>query len=776
MSVTRDKKISHFWSLLFLSWLLVLAFRVVELCTVINRYGTHDGLWLSELLGLGYDFLLVNAVFAVVLPFYSLLRQHLPRLANVLMMVLIFFFSVAHYAILQYFFSQYKPLGAFLFDYSREEVSLTVNSLGLPWLAICICVLLFAIFLIVLFAVLPSVRSIAKKRILFILLYVSLPIFVFVNVRYFVRMDKFAVNKSVYFYVDAANYESQAKTYCDHMSDREIKRYHQLFPMHDYIKGDYPLLHHFDCADSLGTYFDPFDGKPNIVMLVVEGLNDDFVHDYMDVNLMPNLRELMSRSLYWRHCFTLGERSFSVMPTMLGSLPYGKIGFTLLNRLPTHVTLTSVLDANGYQTDFFYGQGAWFHRKDIFFRINDIDLVFDNKCYSDKYDKIIVGDDDYFWGYDDRALLLQSLEVIDTLPSSPRFDVYFTGSMHSPFIISNDAYYDNYLDSLVEKLNKNDKDYFNRFRTYFKTILFFDDALKEFIDEYSKRDDYENTIFVLTGDHSMSEITPRNPVKRYHVPMIIFSEKLRQPAVFDNTVSHLDFYETILPFLAKYDVKLPRYSSAFGNNLFEESNNMAFMNEERDVIDFYSDGYYLGEGVLYKLNDDFSIVAVDDNDRLEEMSDNLEIVRKMSEYTSLHNYVVPDSVYCESVQKDLLYGEPHGEERLFTGKFFNIIEGVYVEGYDELFYNVTFDVVGDLKDCIMIMQVIDKNNEKVFHKVEGVTDKEDGYQHHAVVKLPHNAPSGISFKAYLYKDSDKDLIIKDLNVVLSGRKNVAQSE
>ena len=161
MSVTRDKEISHFWSLLFLSWLLVLAFRVVELCTVINRYGTHDGLWLSELLGLGYDFLLVNAVFAVVLPFYSLLRQHLPRLANVLMMVLIFFFSVAHYAILQYFFSQYKPLGAFLFDYSREEVSLTVNSLGLPWLAICICVLLFAIFFILLFSVLPSVSSIA---------------------------------------------------------------------------------------------------------------------------------------------------------------------------------------------------------------------------------------------------------------------------------------------------------------------------------------------------------------------------------------------------------------------------------------------------------------------------------------------------------------------------------------------------------------------------------------------------------------------------------------
>lgn len=68
MSVIRDKKYRILESS-FLSWLLVLAFRVVELCTVINRYGTHDGLWLSELLGLGYDFLLVNAVFAVVLPF-----------------------------------------------------------------------------------------------------------------------------------------------------------------------------------------------------------------------------------------------------------------------------------------------------------------------------------------------------------------------------------------------------------------------------------------------------------------------------------------------------------------------------------------------------------------------------------------------------------------------------------------------------------------------------------------------------------------------------------
>lgn len=96
--------------------------------------------------------------------------------------------------------------------------------------------------------------------------------------------------------------------------------------------------------------------------------------------------------------YPFGERSFAAVPSILGSLPYGKTGFTLLEKLPRHLSLVSILNANNYHTAFFYGQGAWFHQKDQFFRYNNIDLLFDNNSFSSEYEKIIVGNDQFFWG------------------------------------------------------------------------------------------------------------------------------------------------------------------------------------------------------------------------------------------------------------------------------------------------------------------------------------------------------------------------------------------
>ncbi|RYD71733.1 MAG: LTA synthase family protein, partial [Sphingobacteriales bacterium] len=419
------------------------------------------------------------------------------------------------------------------------------------------------------------------------------------------------------------------------------------------IAHDYPFLHYSNKNDVLSKYFYKADSSPNIVLIITEGLADKFIHPYYGYNFMPFLDSLSKKSLYWDHFFTNGERSFAAVPSLTGSLPYGKSGFTLMDRLPNHFSLVNVLNNNDYYTSFFYGQGAWFHKKDAYFRFNNIDLVFDNSKFSPEYSKIIVGENKFFWGYNDKELFGQSLKVIDTLPPKKRFDIYFTGTMHSPFIISSEKYYNELYDNIIAK-NKNDEEkiFLQTYRKYFLSLLFTNDALSQFFDAYRKRPDYKNTIFIVTGDHPMTEIPIENPLKKYHVPFIIFSPLLKQPHTFHSVGSHLDLYESLLSYLhISYGQKIPFVSAAISNLLdtatpYRYTKPIVFMNRNREVIDFLDNGFYLNNNEeLYKVDENFGLERIDNEKKFRELSKKLEAFSRASLYASTHGKLVPDSLY-----------------------------------------------------------------------------------------------------------------------------------
>ena len=331
------------------------------------------------------------------------------------------------------------------------------------------------------------------------------------------------------------------------MIDADVNLVRKLIGEHQYPRSDFPLLHTFDRSDVLGNFLTKTNEAPNIVVLIIEGLNDDFIHDFHGVHLMPFVESIRDKGLYWERAFCLGERSFAVVPSALGGLPYGEKGFTLLDNYPYHFSLVNVLNSNSYFTSFFYGQGSWFHKKNKFFRYNRIDLNVDNSRFADKYEKIIVGDDNFFWGYNDKALFSNAISVIDTLNVSRLFSCYYTGSMHSPFIISEPGSYDQRLFEKIKRVsNSDDSDFLTRNKDYLRTTLFTDDALRNFFEQYAKREDFSRTIFIITGDHPMTEVPIANSLKRYHVPLIIYSPMVKSPRVFPGVVSQLDIYEPFL--------------------------------------------------------------------------------------------------------------------------------------------------------------------------------------------------------------------------------------
>ncbi|MCQ2308587.1 MAG: LTA synthase family protein [Bacteroidales bacterium] len=757
----------NYLNLIMTSWVMILMMRIVECGAMLINFGNENGMLLSELAGFGIDFVCANLVLTVLFPIYLALSKCSCKMADTVCLTVFVLLEIVHLLVLQYFFNQHKPLGSLLFGYSLDEIMLTVTTANVSVTKVVLLMAGLIILSLTSFFVIKKINAKNKAKAKIVTL-ASLPVAVILIVfasRYY---NDFTVNKSLAFYKAAVEYKTEEKVYCHEISDAEIEEYHQMFQEKKFVSNEFPLLHKYETADSLGFYFNEFESKPNIVILFVEGLNDDFVHDYHGANLMPNLRKIMEKSLYWNHCFTLGERSFAVVPSVLGSLPYGEIGFTLLDQLPLHLTLTSVLEANGYQTDFFYGQGSWFHKKNIFFRKNNIDLIFDNAKYSDKYEKIVVGKENYFWGYNDKCLFEQSLEVIDTLGDSPRLDMYFTGSTHSPFIISETEKYDGRLDEICENLeNGTDRKFFKHYGIYARTLLFLDDALGDFIGSYSKRNDFQNTIFVITGDHPMCEIAPENSLKRYHVPFIVYSPNLKTSATFSNIVSHLDFYETMIAFMEKYGVEKPDFSASFGGNMFAESNNIAFMDEPRNVIDFYSDGHYISGKDLYEVENDFNIRKINDKDLYETLRHRLEIVRKISEYTSLENKIMPAEIYCKALNDTLLRKFKSDGDIVFSGQYQNVLTEVDVTAFDTLVLDFSLDYHGVDDVCQLVYKITDENGANISTEYMGLGKDGRKFAYHRRIPLCGKGEKTF-FNAFFYNPKQQRCTISKLDGILLG--------
>jgi uncharacterized sulfatase len=626
----------------------VLAFlRIFELIFIFFNSGNQIGLITDELLGLVFDFSFSGTILLIFYPIYSFISKKIGEKSLYFFVFISSLFSLLHLLILSYFLYQLQPLDSFLYKYSLKDVLFTINTSGLNIKFILISIFIFFLVQFLIFHWFKKWKlNESFLTNLFKVNYTAPVIFI---IFFFTKPESiFLINKSLFFAEKSIEYYLNKSQKKEKLKNSELIEFSELF-IHNSLKNkEFPLLKKANEENKLGEYFEKFDQKPNLVFLIVEGLNDDFLHN-KDIPLMPFLSGLKDSSLYWKKCFTLGERSFAAVPSLMGSLPYGEIGFTLQENFPQHLSLVSILKSNDYQTTFFYGQPAWFHNKFNFFKYNFCDEVYDNSNFAKKYKKIIVGKEKYFWGYDDKSLFSNAHEIMAKRAYEKRFDVYFTGSMHSPFITSEDKIYEKSFLSKVEKIkSESAKSHYITYKRFYKSIPFTDDAFKDFFKKYSQRKDFQNTIFVITGDHPMTEIPPKNLLKRFHVPLIIYSPKLKKSKQFSNIVSHLDVYESILPLLKEYGVKTPTISCALGGNLFTPiKKGIVFMNGNRELIDYYSKGYYINGKDLYRVKNNFELVKIDDGKRFNKMLHELNLFRKTNDYLCKKNKIIPEHSYYE---------------------------------------------------------------------------------------------------------------------------------
>ncbi len=305
-----------------------------------------------------------------------------------------------------------------------------------------------------------------------------------------------------------------------------------------------------------------------------------------------------------------GGRTFAMLPSIYASLPFGKNGFLELgDKMPAHNSLFNILKENGYTCNFFYGGDAVFDNMGKFVKM-DGGNVYDEKTFSDKYVKMPKSKSGFTWGYGDDQVLAK-LNEVNGNAQAPTMNAVMTLSTHSPFLVNEQDKYLGLFEQRMQQLQFTEaqKEEHRRYKNQYATILYMDNSIRDFINNYRNQPGFNNTIFIITGDHRMPEIPMSTKIDRYHVPLIIYSPLLKRTQKFKAINTHFDITPSLLSFLHhQYNFKVPQEATWMGSGLdtahnFRNIHAYPLMQTKNDITDFIMDEYMLHNDDLYKISD-----------------------------------------------------------------------------------------------------------------------------------------------------------------------------
>ena len=438
-----------------------------------------------------------------------------------------------------------------------------------------------------------------------------------------------------------------------------VNLYNSSTEDHTYTANvEYPLINETPVENVLGDFFELKEEKPNIVFIMVEGLGRDFVGEGAEFGgFTPFLDSLTTKSLYWENFLSNTGRTFGVLPSLLGSLPFGKSGFMELDTYPNKLSLFSILKNNGYHTSFYQGTNSSFDNVDRFLKSENLDFVLDKSGFGVNYQQQAEDAGGSSWGYPDKELFKKSISL-QRDAQQPRLEVYMTISTHEPFVPPSQDYYEDKVAKILSSgtFEAKTKNIVAKNDNVFATLLYTDDALKWFLEQYRSQPNYDNTIFVITGDHRLIPIPQRNAISRFHVPLIMYSPMLTTTRKMSSVSSHFDVAPTLLALLnGAFELKMPKKSAWMGNAIdteiaFRSVKNIPLMRNKNELKEYISGEKVYSDGKVMELDKNMNLVSSFGGGS--SIENKLENFKSVNQYVTNNNKIIPDSLAIFTVSKE----------------------------------------------------------------------------------------------------------------------------
>ena len=450
----------------------------------------------------------------------------------------------------------------------------------------------------------------------------------------------------------------------------------ELFDFNKYEgEEEYPLLHNYVSNKSLAPYFNLRDKKPNLVFIIVDGLGSDFVGDRAIYRgFTPFLDSLQTKSLYWNNYLSNAGESHAALPSLLGSLPFGDNGFTNSADSPARQTIYGILKKNNYTTSFNYGGNSAHNQLDKFLYEERVDYILDNKGFGSGYMKQNEDAAGISLGYPDKALFQKWQNDLFSY-NKPRLDVFFTLSSKKPFLIPEKETYILKVDKILAKgkMESRPSKLVKKNKEIFASILYTDSALKSFFSSYASNEDYDNTIFIITGSHNLTDLPLKDNLGRYRVPLLIYSPLLKQPAKIASLVSHEDVAPAILGLLeSRYDMIIPSEVAWLGRGLihdgvFDSTKKIPLFRHNSNIQDFIYGNHFLTGGNLFDLDGELKLIDPDPSVLKQEVKEHFKYFKAVNKYVMNNDKIIPSSSNLFAQLKS----NPSKEEMVWINSVFN---------------------------------------------------------------------------------------------------------
>lgn len=304
----------------------------------------------------------------------------------------------------------------------------------------------------------------------------------------------------------------------------------------------------------------------NIILISIESLSAEFLTRFGNrEGITPFMDGLAKESLFFSSLFATGTRTDRGLEAITLSIPPTP-GRSLVKRPDNaHIySLGYVFRQRGYDVAFLYGGRGFFDNMNAFFSGNGYRTV-------DQTD--LKGGEMTFqnaWGVADEDLYRKTLREADAAHGSGRHFFYhiMTTSNHRPFT---------YPEGRIDIPSGTGRS---------GAVKYTDHALKEFLSAARERPWFDETVFVVVADHcagSAGEVGL--PIKKYHIPLFIYSPKQIAPREVARTCSQIDIAPTLLALLG-FD-----YESHFwGNDVLRDDFTERALIGNYQKLGLYKDG------------------------------------------------------------------------------------------------------------------------------------------------------------------------------------------
>lgn len=309
------------------------------------------------------------------------------------------------------------------------------------------------------------------------------------------------------------------------------------------LKGIYSPIKSYSALDGVSSQ------KKNVVILILESFSSEHI-GYLSqkYSFTPFLDSLFEHGLVFKGIAN-GKRSIEGIPAILSALPTLSDASFLNSAYAANQIegIASSLNSYDYHTSFYHGGKNGTMSFDAYASSAGFKNYYGKNEYPDQEDY------DGHWGIWDEPYLQYFGEELSKT-KEPFMATLFTLSSHHPYKIP---------DEYQGKFPKGELD-------IQQAIAYTDHSLKMFFASVKNKEWYENTLFVITSDHTSEGANPeyQNSLGQFSIPIAFFvpQDTLLKTRSQKKLVQQTDIYPSIMHYLGLEDSFI-----AFGNSVFDDS-------------------------------------------------------------------------------------------------------------------------------------------------------------------------------------------------------------